>query len=197
MGRPAKFDRDQALEFAMNEIWQNGFEKTSVKAISEKLGITRSSFYNAFESREALFNEVLDLYFSRTPDRVWSHVDKSTPIIPLLTKMFRKVCRVRAADLQARGCMAVNCMAELGGVNKQLSPKIESILLGRLDRLERLLRQAAANGEIEDKGDLREKALALQNLLIGLNLMCKIVRLEEDLWAGVKQTLKGLGLYGE
>lgn len=61
--------------------------------------------------------------------------------------------------------------------------------------LERLLDQAAANGEIENREDLREKALALQNLLIGLNVMAKVVRSEDDLWAAAKQTLKGLGLY--
>jgi len=66
-----------------------------------------------------------------------------------------------------------------------------------LDRLELLLHQAAENGEIENKGDLREKALALQNLLIGLNVMAKVVHSENDLWAAARQTLKGLGLYEE
>ncbi len=196
MGRPAEFDRDQAVEIVMNDIWMNGFEACSIKAISEKLGITRSSFYNAFGSREALFEEALELYFSQTPDRVLARVDSTVRIVPMLTKMFKDVCRARAADPQARGCMAVNCVAELVGVNKFLGPMLESAVLGSLERLEHLLRRAAANGEIEDRGDLREKALALQNLLIGLNVMCKVVRSEKDLWRAARQTLKGLGVYG-
>ncbi len=195
MGRPAQFDREQAVEIAMNEIWMNGFEACSIKAISEKLGITRSSFYNAFQSREALFEEALELYFSQTPDRVLAQVDSDIRIVPMLTKMFRDVCRARAADPQARGCMAVNCVAELVGVNEALGPMLERAVLGSLERLEHLLRRAAANGEIEDRGDLREKALALQNLLIGLNVMCKVVRSEKDLWRAARQTLKGLGVY--
>lgn len=194
MGRPAKFNRDEAVELAMNEIWKNGFDKSSVKAISEKLGITRSSFYNAFGSREGLFSEVLDLYISRAPDRVWSDVDDGTPVIPLLTKMFRDVCHIRAADPEARGCMAVNFAAEVGDTDRHLSPKVESEFMGRVERFERLLHQAAENGEIDNNGDLREKALALQNLLAGLNIMAKMVRSEADLWAGVRQTLNGLGL---
>ena len=51
MARPSKFDRKEAVELAMNEIWRDGYEANSVKALSEKLGITRSSFYNAFSSR--------------------------------------------------------------------------------------------------------------------------------------------------
>ena len=196
MGRPTEFDRDQAVEIVMNDIWKNGFEACSIKAISENLGITRSSFYNAFGSREALFEEALELYFSRTPDRVLAQVGSDIRIVPMLTKMFKDVCRTRAADPQARGCMAVNCVAEMVGVNESLGPMLERAVLGSLERLEHLLRRAAANGEIEDRGDLREKALALQNLLIGLNVMCKVVRSEKDLWRAARQTLKGLGVYG-
>ncbi len=195
MGRPAKFDRQAAIELVMNEIWRDGFEACSVKAISEKLGITRSSFYHAFGSREALFLEALELYFSQSPDKALAMLDSDASVLGVLTQVFREVCRSRAADPEARGCMTVNCVAELVGVDDTLGPVLEKAILGSLDRLERLLGQAAANGEIEDKGDLREKALALQNLLIGLNVMAKVVRAEDDLWAAARQTLKGLGLY--
>ena len=197
MGRPAKFDRQAAVERVMNEIWRHGFEACSVKAISEKLGITRSSFYNAFGSREALFLEALALYFSQSPDKALAEMDNKAGVLKILTNVFREVCRSRAADPEARGCMTVNCVAELVGVDDTLGPVLERAILGSLHRLEHLLGQAAANGEIEDKGDLREKALALQNLLIGLNVMAKVVRSESDLWAAARQTLEGLGLYRE
>ncbi len=195
MGRPAKFDRQAAVELVMNEIWRGGFEACSVKAISEKLGITRSSFYNAFGSREALFLEALELYFAQSPDKALAMVDDNASILKVLTQVFKEVCRARASDPEARGCMAVNCVAELVGTDETLGPVLEKAILGSLDRLERLLGQAVVNGEIEDKGDIREKALALQNLLIGLNVMAKVVRSENDLWAAAMQTLKGLGLY--
>jgi len=195
MGRPKKFDRQAAIEHVMNEIWRSGFEASSVKSISEDLGITRSSFYNAFGSREALFLEALELYFSTSPDRALTLIDADTSVLKVLTGVFKEVCRSRATDPEARGCMAVNCVAELVGVDETLGPVLENAILSSLDRLERLLNQAAANGEIEKDGDLRDKALALQNLLIGLNVMAKVVHSEDDLWAAAKQTLKGLGLY--
>lgn len=195
MGRPAKFDRQAAVERAMNEIWRSGFEACSVKAFSEKLGITRSSFYNAFGSREALFCEALELYFSQSPDKALVCDDREASTLRLITRVFREVCRTRASDPQGRGCLAINCVTELVGVDDTLGPILEQAILGSLERLERLLGQAAANGEIEDNGDLREKALALKTLLIGLNVMAKVVRSEDDLWVAASQTLKGLGLY--
>lgn len=197
MGRPIKFDRQAAVELVMNEIWRNGFETCSIKAISEKLGITRSSFYNAFGSREALFLEALELYFSQSPDKALDNMEEDTRILKMLTEVFKDVCRSRSADPEARGCMVVNCVTELVGVDNTLGPVLENAILGSLNRLEHLLAQAVTKGEIEDKGDLREKALALQNLLIGLNVMAKVVHDETDLWAAARQTLEGLGLYRE
>lgn len=50
-------------------FWRDGYQANSVKALSERLGITRSSFYNAFESREAMFMEAFERYLERSPDR--------------------------------------------------------------------------------------------------------------------------------
>lgn len=195
MGRPAKFNRQAAVEIVMNEIWRGGFGACSVKALSEKLGITRSSFYNAFKSREALFLEALALYFFQSPDHVLENAGRDEKILGMLTLLFREICRSLASDPQARGCMVVNCVAELVGTDEKLGPVMEDAVRSNLDRLEYLLNQAAANGEIEDRGDIREKALALKSLLLGLNVMAKVVHGEEELWAAASQTLKGLGLY--
>ncbi len=197
MGRAAKFDREAAVEICMHEIWRNGFEACSVKALSEKLGITRSSFYNAFGSREALFLEVLALYFTQTPDRVLGDVDTKTPVRRLLTDFFKDVCRTRATDPDAKGCLAVNCISELVGVDETLGPVLENTVRASIDRLEAVLETAAANGEIENDGHLREKALALQNLIIGLSVLSRVVRSEKELFSVAKQTLTGLGLYDE
>ncbi len=197
MGRPAQFDRAKAVETAMNEIWKNGMEASSTKALSERLGITRSSFYNAFGSREELFKEALSLYASRSPDADLEDISSDADIPKIITDLFREVCRIRAADRQAKGCMVINSVAELVGFDDKLGPMLEEAVLKSLNRFEKLLQMAAKKGQIQTRDETREKALALQNLLIGLNLMSKVVRSEEDLWATAKHTLKSLGLYRE
>ncbi len=197
MGRAAKFNHEIAIEISMNEIWRYGFEACSVKALSEKIGITRSSFYNAFGSREALFLEVLDLYFTRSPDRVLSNANDTMNVRQLLTDFLKDVCRTRATDPEARGCLAVNCVAELVGVKEELGSILKNAVLSSVDRFESILKRAALRGEIIDDGRLREKALSLQNLIIGLNVMSKVVRSEKELFSVAKNTLKGLDLCNE
>jgi TetR/AcrR family transcriptional repressor of nem operon len=195
MGRPAKFDREKAVEIAMNEIWEHGYEACSVKALSEKLGITRSSFYNAFESREALFDEVIALYASQSPDHVLEEAGVGDRILPMITNLFREVCRVRTTERIGQGCMVVNSVTELVGQDEVVGPRLEEALKARIDTLQQLLGQAADQGELNSRRGLREKALALQNLLLGINVLSKVIHSEEELWAVAKTTLIGLELY--
>jgi TetR/AcrR family transcriptional regulator, transcriptional repressor for nem operon len=194
MGRPISFDRDEAVRTAMNEFWSDGYNANSVKALSETLGITRSSFYNTFDSRRAIFEEALELYARESPDSVLAKADDNTPIIPLLNRLFKEVCRVRSSDPEARGCMAVNCLAETGGANPEIEEMLEAKFEAGIDIFEKLLRIAAKRSEIPRSTNFRKKALALKTLLIGLNLLSKVVRDEKELMSVVSQTLSGLGL---
>lgn len=195
MGRPPGFDRDEAVKTAMQEIWRSGYEASSVKAISEKLGITRSSFYNAFGSREDLFKEVMCAYFEQSPDHALRGDLPVGPITGLIVSTFREVCRVRAADPDGRGCMVINCLCELkGGPNDEIGELVAGAVLASRARLEELLLLAIERGELPEGSDTHAMSLALQTLLIGLNAMSKAVRSEDDLWLTARVTLTALGL---
>lgn len=195
MGRAMKFDRDAAIDWVMNEIWQVGFEALSVKTISEKLGITRSSFYNTFISREALFVEALERYFSLSPDRRLEGFADSPNLLKLLTEVFKEACRQRTDDTLHRGCLAVNSISELVGVNEELGPKLEDAIQYSISRFEQLLDLCVSRGELPNTVNTRHLALAIQNLLMGMNTLSKVVKSKEELWAGTKLNLQALNLY--
>lgn len=195
MGRAAAFNREEAVAICMNEMWRHGFEACSVKALSERLKMTRSSFYNAFTSREALFKEVLEHYAGKSPDRCLAHLKTGEAMLPILNRLFKTICTVRAEDPEHKGCLIVNSVAELVGVHPVLGSMLQGIMTANVERLEQLLTIAASHGEVADNGDLHSKALALKNLIVGLNLMAKFVHSEQELYSIAEQTLKGLGLY--
>lgn len=197
MARPSSFDREAAIEAAMQEMWRNGYEASSVKAVSEKLGITRSSYYNAFGTREDLFKEALAVYFAQSPDAVLHGGLPDMPILVLLTRTFRAICKARAEDPEARGCLAVNSLSELDTLHDELGAMIANAVLHSAARLEDLLKLAVSAGELAEQTDVHAMALALQNLLIGLNLFSKALRDEQELWLTASTTLKALGLYRE
>src|SRR4051812_1938969 len=62
-GRPATFDRGEALQRAMELFWARGYEGATLEDLQVAMGgITPPSFYHAFGSKEALFRKAVDLY---------------------------------------------------------------------------------------------------------------------------------------
>lgn len=180
----------------MNVIWKHGFEPSSVKALSELLGITRSSFYNTFGSREALLREAIPVYAAQSPDSPLYAPDVARAL-PLICKVFRDICRARSGDPEGRGCLIVNAVCELCPDTEGLGAELADLVLGSAKNLERLLGIARDVGEIPKDANVHALALALQNLMIGLNVFCKVVRSEDELWLLARTTLTGLGLYRE
>ncbi|MFS4583497.1 TetR/AcrR family transcriptional regulator [Phaeobacter sp. C3_T13_0] len=197
MGRPSSFDREAAIETAMQEMWRIGYQASTVKTISETLGINRSSYYNAFASREGLFKEVLAAYAKQTPDRILYGDLPDRPISELITGTFREICKERAADPEHRGCLAVNCLVELTGDGNELGQEIVDAVMNSANKFQELLEIAVARGELPNLADTRATALALQNLMVGLSAFAKALTDEDELWLTVKTTLIGLGVYQE
>ncbi|WP_162917296.1 TetR/AcrR family transcriptional regulator [Dongia deserti] len=180
----------------MQEIWRSGYEASSVKAISEKLGITRSSYYNSFGTREDLFRAVLAAYFAQSPDRALHESIPDQSVRLLISDTFRKVCAARGCDPEGRGCLAINSLCELaGGPQAKLSTMLIEAVLTSAARFEMLLELAVARGELDADTDVHGKALALQSLLIGINTLSKAVRNEEELWLAARTSLEALGVY--
>ena len=195
MSRARKFDRDEAVDWVMNKIWRVGFEACSVKAISEQLGITRSSFYNSFGSREALFIEAFDRYFKASAYNDLTDLAKSSSPLRLLNQLFRKVCEERISDQEHRGCLMVNSMSELIGVHPELGPIIANATNDSIMLFEALLKQSIDQDELPKETNAHSLALVIQSLLIGLNTLSKVVHNKEELLLTANTTLKALGLF--
>ena len=68
-GRPSTFDRTEALNRAMNLFWEQGYEGTSFDQLIQAMGISPSSFYNTFGSKERLYQDAAEAYASQS--RAW------------------------------------------------------------------------------------------------------------------------------
>jgi AcrR family transcriptional regulator len=61
-GRPRSFDRDAALERAMEVFWRLGFEGASLADLTQAMDINPPSLYAAFGDKERLFLEAVERY---------------------------------------------------------------------------------------------------------------------------------------
>lgn len=195
-GRPIEFDREAAVHAALDRFWKRGFEAVSVSDLADAMSIQRSSFYNSFGDRETAFREALEAYREIAPDAALAQIEPGYPVKPVIRKVFREICRVRAADPGARGCLVVNSIGELVGVNKELGACVADAVRNGIRLYERLLRQAVDQGEIEKPRDIRAAARAFVAFVSGLNTISKVVRDEGDLWSMSESFLERFGLGG-
>lgn len=54
-GRPRNFDRDAALDKAMNLFWRNGYEATSINDLTKQWKSTRQVFTLLLETKKIVY----------------------------------------------------------------------------------------------------------------------------------------------
>ena len=104
-GRPTNFDRSVALQQAMTLFWERGYEGASFDDLIAAMGISPSSFYNSFGSKEHLFQEATQAYMAAAgkwfAGELNADTDTKTAFHRLLTTAAREFTR---QDLPT-GCM--------------------------------------------------------------------------------------------
>jgi AcrR family transcriptional regulator len=104
-GRPKNFDRSVALQQAMKLFWERGYEGTSFDDLTAAMGISPSSFYNSFGSKERLYQEATEAYMACAgkwfAGELQADTDARTAFRGLLTAAAREFTQ---NDLPA-GCM--------------------------------------------------------------------------------------------
>jgi AcrR family transcriptional regulator len=104
-GRPQNFDRAVALRQAMKLFWERGYEGTSFDQLTAAMGISPSSFYNSFGSKEHLYQEATEAYMAAAGEwfagELNADTDTKTAFHCVLTAAAREFTR----DDLPTGCM--------------------------------------------------------------------------------------------
>lgn len=152
-GRPRAFDRETALAGAMLVFWRKGFHATSLRDLSEALGIGMPSLYSAFGNKEALYVEAVALYMKITETQLWTKMD-GLPARDGISAAIRATAHELASDANH----PIGCMVTLALVDEDMPPPVaEAIRKARRDWLEVFrarLERAVAEGELAAGTDL-------------------------------------------
>src|SRR3984957_8638430 len=153
-GRPAVFDRDVALREAMNLFWERGYEGTSFDDLITAMGISASSFYNSFGSKEELYCEATRTY--REWAGQWFFAILNDPSIDTKTA-FARLFEATAEEF-TRGDHPLGCMISLAGTH--CSPGMSNIRDMMAEHrafsegaMAARIRKGVANGDVPEDTD--------------------------------------------
>ena len=120
MARPLEFNRSQATNQALVLFWRKGYQASSLADLLAAMGIARSSFYAAFTDKRSLYIACLDLFASRTLDLLQRARAELPPLDALQRFFERNFVGARRAKGHW-GCMLVNTVLEMAGVDEELA----------------------------------------------------------------------------
>ena len=84
-------DKKQALKTAAYDVFsKKGYKGTGISEIAKQAGVAVGSFYNYYESKEAIF---LDIYIdenNRVRQAMINEIDWKMDMVELISKLFRQ-----------------------------------------------------------------------------------------------------------
>lgn len=174
MARPRKFDAEDAIRAAREVFWERGYEAASLGDLEGGTGLNRSSIYQAFESKRALFDEALRSYIREIAEPRLAVLTRPEAGVGHVEAYLRHLAdELRASPTAARGCLMVNSIAELA----TRDPGVRQYGLAYRDQIEAAfgtaLRQAAQRGEIAAE-TAPTRARILLATVIGVLLIARL-----------------------
>ncbi|MCD5354052.1 TetR/AcrR family transcriptional regulator [Kineosporia mesophila] len=173
MARVREFDTEAAVVRAMNLFWTRGFEATSVRDLTEHLGIGQGSLYAAFGSKEGLYQAALTHYRDTLADAALADLQAGGDVRAAIRTML--VERIRIAVMHGgQGCLFVNAASERLPQDGPTQKAVRDALAVSQESLADVLRAAAARGEVSDRHDAQTLAAFLVTFLNGLLVSSKV-----------------------
>lgn len=193
MARPREFDREKALQLAVEAFWDLGYEGASTAALVERMGIGRSSLYGTFGSKEELYAEAMDQYILDLRARVIDRLRATGPAMKVLEGFFLSVAdRGKDNGQPLRCCLIVR--ASLSGTNQtpEIKARIEQTTQELDDVFHDLLERARVEGTLPEGKRLRNSARFLTTTFQALNLAALAGRSRRELREIIRQALSTL-----
>jgi len=196
-GRKLEFDKQQALEAAMQVFWQKGYLGASLSDLTSSMGINKPSMYSTFGNKEKLFLQATEFYLEK-------HAKKHLPLLtqadmPLrarLKQYLLSIVNTQCDTSTPMGCYVTLCMAEItnGEMPDEARALISQASVFMPTLLEELFTQDREAITLALDKNARSHAMSVSALLNGTAAMARLDYSLEDLEPTIDNTLNGIGL---
>jgi len=139
--------QEKILEAAMDLFHEGGFNATGVQDIVNAAGVPKGSFYNHFESKDALALAVVDRYLAATDTA--SLGDRTLAPFERIRRHFEELAKAADAHHFTRGCLVGNFANELSSQHPDMKHRLDEGFATWCERLAAVLEEVRpeAGGE--------------------------------------------------
>lgn len=172
-GRPIEFNRDNAIEAAMEVFWRQGYAATSLPDLLTAMGLSKSSFYQAFGSKQQLFETCLAHFRERQVRRMNAALAVAPSGLEFLQKFLRAVAKETRTRDCPKGCLIMNTATEFAGRDSSIAALVERGLSQFAEVFRTAVERAQREGDIAAERDAETLARFIVSTISGLKTMIK------------------------
>jgi AcrR family transcriptional regulator len=172
-GRPRSFDREAALERAMEVFWKHGYEATSISDLTQAMDINPPSLYAAFGDKERLFMEAVDLYQSRRREAVNRTFDEAPTAKDAVRSLLMEVAGQLCCPESPRGCLLVMSTVNCSDASQHVQEALAKRRAAMTARLKARLDRGVKEGELARGTDTAALADFYSMVIQGMSLQAR------------------------
>ncbi len=182
MPRTKLFNREHALDRALQVFWTQGYEAASLDALLEAMGVGRQSLYDTFEDKRQLYLAALERYSDGHLAELQGILMRSGSVKKALKDILEGPARQpRAARL--KGCFLVNSAVELAPHDPDVSRAVAAGFKAEEEAFTAAIQRGRSTGELERRGEARDLASLVVTLMHGMRVAGKANAAPETLLA--------------
>jgi TetR/AcrR family transcriptional regulator, fatty acid metabolism regulator protein len=141
----------QIIDAAVVAIAENGYHQTQVSKIAKQAGVADGTIYLYFKSKEdiliSLFEEKMGHFIEKIDEMIASNGTAAEKLLMMIEAHF--------SMLSEDHHLAIVTQLELRQSNKELRLKINDVLRGYLQVIDKIITDGIENGEFSNKLDVR------------------------------------------
>jgi TetR/AcrR family transcriptional repressor of nem operon len=121
LGRPQQYNTEAVIDSAMNLFWRQGYEATSMRDLTSQMALSKSSLYQAFGSKHALFLRCIEHYHQITISQMQARLDASESGLDFISRTLIQVIPEVNEVTNPRGCLVTNSASEFAQSDAQIA----------------------------------------------------------------------------
>ena len=193
MARTKQFDERQALLSAMLVFWEKGYEGTSINDLEQAMGLKRTSIYNAFGNKSAIYEQVMSCYKESVMSVLIAELDAGPDIREGVRRMLNAALDIHFSEDNPGGCLLVLSVVESGQHDAQSQASMQQTIKELKTTLQKRLSKAKKSGQLSKDLDASSTATTIATTMVGMMVMGKANFTRGSLKKTVNQVVSLLG----
>ncbi|WP_434986555.1 TetR/AcrR family transcriptional regulator [Vreelandella zhaodongensis] len=192
LGRPLQHEPEETLKAAMHAFWRSGYHHTSLRDLLDAMQLSRSSLYQAYGNKEALFLLALYRYREQLLNKLSAMLAQDTSAWSFIENLLEHTAKQAQSEQATLGCFIFNSATELGSSGTAVADAAMQSVQSIAQFFATVIEQAQQEGAVSPERDAQSLAYFLTLSMSGLRMLLKSGASQRQAQQQVEHILRGL-----